>query len=192
MPGLSARIADSLIESRIIKEEDRGLYEYGIRQLFFTTLNLITEVIIGIMSGMLMECITFLIAYIPLRRFAGGFHADSELRCYGVSTLMLCAGLTLIRIFQGVRQALILPTLFIMGCGIIFAVAPVDCIAKPLDKMEHRVFRKRTRWILGVHIILFVLAFIKSWNIAVILVVVDAMLSIMLIFGLIKNKFSVR
>lgn len=181
-----------MVESGIIKGENRDLYEYGIRRLCFTSLNLITEVIIGIMSGMLMECIAFLIAYIPLRRFAGGFHADSELRCYGVSTLMLCAGLTLIRIFQGVRQALILPTLFIMGCGIIFAVAPVDCIAKPLDKMEHRVFRKRTRWILGVHIILFVLAFIKSRNIAVILVVADEMLSVMLLLGIIKNRISAK
>ena len=38
----------------------------------------------------------------------------------------------------------------------------------------------------------FVLAFILFWDIAVILVVADAMLSAMLIFGIIKNKFSVR
>lgn len=59
MPGLSARIADSLIESRIIKEEDHGLYEYGIRQFCFVTLNLITEICIGIMCGMFKECIAF-------------------------------------------------------------------------------------------------------------------------------------
>ena len=93
MSGLSARIADSLIESRIIKEEDRGLYEYGIRQFCFATLNLVTEICIGIMCGMLKECIAFLIAYIPLRRFAGGLHAKSELRCYGLSTLVFGVGI---------------------------------------------------------------------------------------------------
>lgn len=192
MPGLSARIADSLIESRIIKEEDRGLYEYGIRQFCFATLNLVTEICIGIMCGMLKECIAFLIAYIPLRRFAGGLHAKSELRCYGLSTLVFGAGLAFIRIGRTMWPTIILPVLFFAACGIVASAAPVDSSAKPLDEVEHKVFRKRTQCILVVHIILFVLAFILSWDIAVILVVADAMLSVMLISGIIKNKFSVR
>lgn len=181
-----------MVENQIIKEENRDLYEYGIRQLCFTSLNFVTEVCIGILSGMLTECVLFLIAYIPLRRFAGGFHAKSELRCYGISTLLLSIGLALIRFAQNTRTEFVLPMLFIVACGIIFTVAPVDSYAKPLDEMEHKVFQKRTRWILSVHIILFVLTFTKLQDIAVILLIADGMLSIMLLMGIIKKKISVQ
>lgn len=95
------------------------------------------------------------------------------------------------RLDQGVL-ILALPLDLPAHLAIVVSVAPVDSSAKPLDEVERKVFRKHTQCILVVHIILFVLAFILFWDIAVILVVADAMLSAMLIFGIIKNKFSVR
>lgn len=78
---LSHKICRNLEQSGIVKAEDSELYIYGINQILFAILNLSSALIIGVICGVFFEVALFMVAYIPLRSFAGGVHAKTPLRC---------------------------------------------------------------------------------------------------------------
>ncbi len=86
---ISHKIGDNLVRSNVIKEEDAEIYIYGINQIFVSVLNVSSALIIGLILGMFLESIIFMAAYIPLRSFAGGYHAKTPLRCYFTSLTII-------------------------------------------------------------------------------------------------------
>lgn len=48
-------------------------------------LNLISTIVIGVIASNVFESIAFFVFYIPLRSYAGGYHASTPRRCYFIS-----------------------------------------------------------------------------------------------------------
>ena len=69
---LSRRIGDDLVRSSVVKAEDAEIYIYGINQILVSILNISSALIIGMIFGVFLEVAVFMVAYIPLRTFAGG------------------------------------------------------------------------------------------------------------------------
>jgi len=86
---LSSKIGNNLVHSNVVKEEDAEIYIYGINQILSSVVNVSSALIIGFIFGVFLEVAVFMAAYIPLRSFAGGYHAKTPLRCYIFSVIML-------------------------------------------------------------------------------------------------------
>lgn len=86
---LSHRIKDNLVRSNVIKEEDAEIYIYRLNQTLVYVFNVSSALIIGWIFGEILEIVVFMDAYIPLRSFAGGYHAKTPLRCYTLSVIMI-------------------------------------------------------------------------------------------------------
>lgn len=86
---LSHKIADNLVRSNVIKEEDAEIYIYGINQILVSVLNVSSALIIGCIFGAVPEIAVFMATYIPLRTFAGGYHAKTPTRCYILSLIII-------------------------------------------------------------------------------------------------------
>ncbi len=140
---LSDATAHRFAANGVIAEKDFEVCRYGIKQLCSVLLNLVTSLCIGAVLGMLWESVLFLVAYIPLRSYAGGFHAKTPLRCYWYSVGMLAAVLLCLRFlpFSLGTAALC------YGCSgaLLWRLAPVADRNKPLDEIEIKVYRRRTR-----------------------------------------------
>ena len=93
---LSDTIARSFVARGTISEERFSICRYGIKQLFSVCLNLLTTLCIGMVFGLVWESVLFTAAYIPLRSFAGGFHAKTPVRCYWYSAAMIAIVLALL------------------------------------------------------------------------------------------------
>ena len=59
-------------------------------------LNLISTIVIGVIAGKVFESIAFLVFYIPLRSYVGGYHASTPRRCYFISIVIIMAMLLFI------------------------------------------------------------------------------------------------
>lgn len=81
----ACKITQRLFEKGIISESDFDLYEYGFNMGITVLLNLISTIVIGVIAGNVFESIAFLVFYIPLRSYAGGYHASTPRRCYFIS-----------------------------------------------------------------------------------------------------------
>ena len=85
----SIYIADILEQQNKFASEDKEVYRYGIQQGLNLALNILTTIIIGCLCDMLLPSILFLVCYMPLRSFCGGYHAKTHLRCYIYSVIMI-------------------------------------------------------------------------------------------------------
>jgi len=186
---LSKQITDDLEKNGIVQTADKSLYIYGFHQLWVTILNLITAMAIGLMTRMLWQGLLFLVIYISLRRFAGGYHAKTEVGCYILSTLLLSAALYAIHAINSVDHIALLVLLLLAASSVIAFLSPVDTPNKPLDEMEIIVYRKQSQLMLFLHWSAFFFALIAVKEIAVIVAVADVVLAGMLISGFFNNKF---
>lgn len=186
----SEKIADKLQCNNIIDDERYEICRYGINQLFTTILDFATILFMGFVFNMVLEGIIFTAAYIPIRIYAGGYHAKTTQRCWLFSAIMLLIILCIIKytpnnpIFFWIYTVLSL-----ISCVIIWTLSPVEDKNKTLDEQENIVYRQRTRRILYAEIILNIILYASHcYSIVTVLEMVWFSLSVMLILGIIKNK----
>lgn len=187
MEKLSHKIGDDLVRSGVVKEEDAEVYIYGINQILAYVLNASSSLIIGLIFGVTFEIIIFMAAYIPLRSFAGGYHAKTPLRCYIFSVIMLIVvsiGLKYLSVSEWVYYAVLLAS--VLG---VLVLSPVEDINKPLDEMEHKVYKKRAIIIAAIELAFSILLKLIGLDSLFIAVAYSfATLGFMLVAGKIKNN----
>lgn len=81
---MSKRLSSFFATNSIIKQEDAEVYEYSLEILFSTILNFVAVIIIAILTRKSLLTLLYLLGFIPLRLIAGGYHADTHFRCFGV------------------------------------------------------------------------------------------------------------
>lgn len=149
---LSRKIGDNLVESNIINAEDAEIYIYGINQILVSILNVSSALIIGLIFGVFFEIAVFMAAYIPLRTFAGGYHAKTPLSCYVFSVIMLIVvsiGMKYLSIEEWIYYVILAA-----AASVVLILAPVEDRNKPLDEIEHKVYKRRTILIAAVELTL--------------------------------------
>jgi len=187
--NLLDRITERLIVNGAIRAEERELYEYGLQQGLLIIVNMLTTIAIGFLFKMVWQSILFMIVYIPLRSFAGGYHAKTQSRCYFFSILLTASVLLAIKLIPGTNFNII--GLALAAGIIIYALAPVEDANKPLDETEAAVYKKWTRVILAVELCTMLLMVVLGVN-GVSLCISASMsaLSIMLVIGKVKQSLK--
>ena len=95
MKQLGTYLADTLTEDGQISKEQQAIYAYLFDYLIEALLYDIVVLIIGLLVHRLDLTLCYLLVTIPLRHFAGGFHANTRLGC-----TILSYGIYLITIFS--------------------------------------------------------------------------------------------
>lgn len=186
---VSTRIAGSLLRAEIINEPQQDIYIYGFRRLFTLLLNLAIAIMIGIIMGRLWECLILEAVFVPLRSYAGGYHASGERMCCVLSAGMIVLNLSLLRLLTAGYPETAGILLLFTAAAVIMLLAPVGTKNKPLDKDEKRVYRQRTHVILRIEMAAAILCYVFSLNIIFWTAVLGILsVSISLIAGAYTNK----
>lgn len=184
---MTERITDILVSNEIITEENRNLYTYGLQQGLLMILNVATFLGIGIVLNMVWESIIFLLTFVPLRSNAGGYHAKTQLRCYLYSVAMITVTLITIKVVPW--TGIICMFLILVAGTIIFFLAPVEAVNKPLSQVEKAAYKKRTRVSLGLFIFLVLLfCYMGQLVISICILMGIVVSSIMLVLGRVLNR----
>lgn len=180
------KVADWLVFNGNIKAEEKDIYMYGLQQGTIIILNIITTIIIGSLFGMVRQSILFMVAYLPLRSFAGGYHARTQARCYLYSMILTAAVLVVIR-FTTMINFIIIGSVVIASI-IILLLAPVEDDNKHLDQVEVKVYKKLVIIILTCELCAMTLLYVLNYYIIALCIIVSIItLAIMLVFGEIVN-----
>lgn len=149
-----SRTSEFLISEGIIHTEERQLIEYGLEQLKSAIIGLFITIVLGIVFGMLFQAIIFLMVCIPLRMYAGGYHADTRKGCYFISTIMLASCFWCLASIQwdAILCIIVSGICFLM----ILFMSPIENDKKALEPIEVLVYKKRTRMILSIESIILV------------------------------------
>lgn len=184
--NICERAVDVLIKKNAIKSDDKDIYMYGLKQTSLSLLNILTSIIIGVLFSMVWETLLFMLVYIPLRSYAGGYHAKTKLRCYLFSVMLIV--LSLIIIDKSILNNIFFIILSVVSILAIILLSPTQDENKPLDLLEKIVYKKRTLILLGIWSLVAIILLIADLPIfTVSILVAFIMLSIILVIGRIKN-----
>ena len=152
----SEKFAKKLIQAEIIPESDADIYVFGCYQFGMMLLNIVTTIGLGILFRLFLPCVLLNLS------FAGGHHADSPVKCYVLSTLLIAA---LLAILKWVSVSLLAAWILILAASaVLLWLAPVETENNPLDETEVRVYRRRTRIVLGIELLAALLATLLHRN----------------------------
>lgn len=138
------------IESKNSLRKDQADYiRYGLDVMLSTLLNLVCITVVSLIFGELLLGLVFVLVFVPIRSFTGGYHANTKIRC----NLSVIAVLVFCIVGTGLLSKLpmnILPVAVAINSGIyiLFFVllAPVEHHNKPLSE-EKRNRNKKLGWV---------------------------------------------
>lgn len=152
------KIVDALVNKQsqnyVMTDEDEKVYRYGYVLLCEVFLNLVIALAIGIVFSKTKEVIFFLGMYIPLRSFCGGWHADKIWKCTVISNVILLLqvyGIANIKMYLSM-SGMLLVFFFNMVC--IYFISPVDTEMKKISQDEKKIYKRKIKCILVVHVII--------------------------------------
>lgn len=186
-------MTDSLSKEGIITDEEREIVRFGFESLEGNLLGVVLTLAVGISFSRVGEALLLWLLLFPLRKNAGGYHAKTKIRCLFISAVMLIMAFVLFAEFDG-TMIFYATCVVVAGC-VIWALAPVDNMSKELDAVEHKVYQRRTRIVLGVEGIIFVMTLFCKWEIGMRSICMSFFIvAISLLMGTIKltiyNKFN--
>lgn len=185
---LSKSIVGQQIKKKRIREEERALYEYAYELLLNQTINILIAILTAVLFHAPVTVLLFLVSYIPLRSYSGGYHADTHMRCTVVSTLLI---IMVCCVMNYVKSEWILshyPIAFVLSAAIIIWCAPVADRHKPLDEAETARYRKRSRIVCGFEILFAMILYFAKIRYGLVIAVSHLILSFMLFLGKLKNR----
>lgn len=185
------RIADWFIRNEVIPLKDKDIYTYGLKQGSLMVLNIGTTIIIGIILKMVWQSIILMLAYIPLRTYAGGYHAVTQFRCYIYSIGIVLGALLGIRLIPWTNFICFVVALFVGS--IIFLLAPVEDSNKPLNQVEIIIYRNKARVLLSILLagaLLF--CFLGQKQITICIIMAIILCAVMLVCGVLKKSDNER
>lgn len=142
MNGFSILLTDKLVNKKIIQEEDYEVYRFGIECFIMKACHIISYLVMGLCFRKIWELLIFLITFIPLRVYAGGYHAKTPLRCYIVSCGAVLSAIVMI---QNVPLYVMHNSIIwaVVTSLILFIIIPVESSNKPLDDIEKAHYKKK-------------------------------------------------
>lgn len=191
---ISEKILQYLVRCDVIDKSEEALeyYKYGIEITLSSALNIILIILIGLISKCFKESLVFLICFVPLRQFTGGYHADSYFKCNTMFSALFILLLIVYKytFFRIKLYGCIL--LFVFSMSVIISECPAENSNKPLTPVQRRI-NKIMPVILGLlYGITGVILKVLSYDIGAILLYTLILISLLVIAAALKRERGER
>lgn len=151
--NIASKVVKKLIDHSVIDDTEQELYVYGFFILISQILYFTLTIMFGILLDIVLESVIFYVAFQFIRRYAGGIHASSELKCEIVTTTSIFLCLLCIKLCEINNVQIPILIVTIIATVFIFVLCPLDTPEKPLTKEEYKYFRKIS-WVILLFIML--------------------------------------
>lgn len=128
-----------LINNGAINEEDYELYEYAIYSLFFLWSPMIMAIIFGMILKITIKAIIFIIPFMLIRKYSGGYHAKNISVCLVSSCILMIMFLIILKY---IKVSIVLDVTTCFSALIIAIFSPVDSANRRLEDTEVKRFSK--------------------------------------------------
>ena len=159
-------IAFLLIKNKIVDIEERDIYVYGIEVILLNGGLMLVFLLISLLSGTMINFWAYLIFFLPLRIFSGGYHAKTSERCFIMSTVMYGISVAVIKFLPLLYLDFYWWALGIVSVLIILIFAPLINANNPLNEVQKKRNRIIVYSLLMTDLVFFILCCIFNWKIA--------------------------
>jgi accessory gene regulator B len=123
--------------------EDIDIYEYGLEILIADIITFAVTFIVAAILNVVFQTVFYYIAFIGLRRCAGGYHASTRMRCFVISMSTWLIAMWIIGLSSSLVALSILFSL--ISCAIIWLFAPVENHNNPLSAAQEKRMKRISR-----------------------------------------------
>ena len=170
------------------KEEKEEIIRYGLERIKSTCIMTLVTLLMGCIFQVFFQSIIFLVCFIVLRKYAGGYHADTQNRCYVISTVIIAVVLLAIRYMSDGSDNEIFILLQSLNFILLYFLVPVDNKNHRLEQWEKEKYGKKARIRIGCMYVLYLsLHFGAIYSIAVAVGMANVIVGGCVIAGEIKN-----
>lgn len=150
--NLANRVSLWLRQCDVITDEDIELYAYAVQVCITTVSPLVMILCISGILGHIPEGILLVLPFLTVRKYSGGYHAKTALRCFFCSVI-LCTAYLLAAIYFSNGFAIQL--LLGLACISLMLLSPVDSVNRRLSTAECLEFRRKSRIITGLYLMIY-------------------------------------
>lgn len=176
------RMVQYLVANHMVSQEEAEVYAYGLGQLILTLVNIATIIFLGLIFRMVGESILFMIAYMPLRTYSGGYYGKTRKESFIYGILILLTAFIIIR-YLSYSELLVISLLSFSGI-LIFSLAPVGVIYQKLGQDEIEKYKVKSRLLfIGECSITILFALLGLYHLAVTVTIATVTLGLMLALG---------
>lgn len=86
---MAESLTGKLLKDGVISLEEMEIVRYGIENIAGSLSGIIVTLIVGVCFGCIFQSLALWGLILPLRRNAGGFHADTRNKCLLISVVVL-------------------------------------------------------------------------------------------------------
>lgn len=144
----ACKIAEWLLLQKVINREEIEVYQYSIEVLLSDLIYIFIAIITAIVSNSFIESIIFFTSFLTLRKFSGGYHANTYLRCHFLFWANQLIMIILYKLITPEYSRFFSLIIILLGVICIFKLAPVGSVNKPLSESEKRRYRFSSRLII--------------------------------------------
>lgn len=146
MSGLSKMIADFFVRENVIEHEEYEIYKYGSDILIENIGTTIFLICLGFIFNKEISTLIFIAVFAGIRRYSGGYHSKTKLKCYILTITNWAVVIVLQRLQQkfGFTRFGIELIICCMVFMVMFFFAPVENPGKPLFERVRIVNKRKT------------------------------------------------
>lgn len=146
MEKFSSKLIEFFVSNDLIKNEDKEIYKYAVNIILSSLIHIATVMIIGLCFNLFIESLVFYFSFIAIRKFAGGYHAKTPVRCYLFSFASNIIILCLVKWLSSINTLFIfIFIIFELLCVVlILLISPLDTENNPLTGQEKKMYRMLT------------------------------------------------
>lgn len=152
---LAKKMTTTFIDKKIIKSEDREIYNYCFETTIIIIFSYITLFILSIIFNEFASTSIFIISFSTLRKVCGGYHADNYFKCGAMSLASYLILILIIKQFEIIFE--ISTITLVLGSIIILLLSPIQDDNKPFTEKQQRRFKVISKCMAAIFIVVFVL-----------------------------------
>ncbi len=150
---LSSRIgklADAIMENETNPNIDKDIIVYGLNSAIQLGASAITTITLGLLFGLTLEIIVFMVSFTFIRTYAGGYHCKKAISCYLMSSVVIVGVLSIAKFIPNELMLILDLTMLVIAIPILYKFAPIEALTKPLDIVEKKFYRRKTLFNLSI------------------------------------------
>ena len=177
--NLAVDIAFLLIKNKIVDIQQRNIYVYALEVILLNGSLLIVFLIASLLCGAMINFWAYLIFFLPIRIFSGGYHAKSIESCFVLSTIMYGLSIAITFFFPLLYQNWKWIIAGVISILVILVLSPMVNENNPLTESQQKRNRIIVCILLAADLVVFILSYNFNWRIAsnvLVFIVFDALL----------------
>ena len=123
------------ILNNVTETEEQEVITYGLEAILATAVSVLCVVILSVLLHRVLECIAFLVAFMPLRTYSGGYHASSHMRCVLLLITVFLLEILILHIYDTPSKE-VCWVFLLCSVLIVCILAPIIDINHPLSKKQ--------------------------------------------------------